>query len=211
MVAIVCSFPFTPDGKGARQHCPQYVLRWDLDLFLLIIFKAQANKLCFNTPTKLDLVTSVHHVGESLLVLHLFPVCPPSQARPKVGDRETKYELDCNYKNLFLALTQTVHRIVMSRKSQPSTDLRRNTNYTQEHGNKHRSSYRKYFGSQIHIKVQKKKCVCCLLLIISSMPQHNYSKHLTYKIQPFIYENSKTILCCCCHTQLFDHSTPYTE
>lgn len=45
VVAIVCSFPFTPDGKGARQPCPQHVLKWDLNLFLFITFKTQANKL----------------------------------------------------------------------------------------------------------------------------------------------------------------------
>lgn len=39
VVAIVRSFPSTPDGKGARQHCPQHVLRWNLDLLLLLIFK----------------------------------------------------------------------------------------------------------------------------------------------------------------------------
>lgn len=139
VVAIVCSFPFTPDGKGARQHCPQHVLKWDLDLLLFITFKTQAHKLskklCFNTPMKLDLVTSAHHMGGTLLGLHCFPVYSLFQARPKVGERETKYELDCKYKNLFLAHTQTVHRMLMSRKTQSSTDLRRNVNYTQEHGN----------------------------------------------------------------------------
>lgn len=137
VVAIVCSFPFTPDGKGARHHCPQNVSRWDLDLFPFTTFKTQANKLsknCFNTPIKLDLVISAHHMGQNLLCLHLFPAHPPSQ-ETEVGERETRDELDCKYKNLFSAHTQTVHRIFLSRKPQPSTDLGRNANYTQEHGN----------------------------------------------------------------------------
>lgn len=37
---------------------------------------------------------------ESLSDLHLLPVHPPSQARPKVGETETKYEPDCKYKSL---------------------------------------------------------------------------------------------------------------
>lgn len=111
-----------------------------------------------------------------------------------------------------LAHTQTVHRILMSRKTLPSTDLRRNANYIQEHENiQIQKQSQKIFWFPNSHQGTEGKCVRCLLLTISSMPQHDSWKHLTYKIQPFIYENSKNTLCCCCHTQVFDHSSAYTE
>lgn len=84
VVAIVCSFPFIPDGKKECQNCPQYVLRWYLDLQPFMKFNTQANTLakrclCFNTLIKPDLVS----------------FCPPYRSESFGSQKTLKGPLSC--------------------------------------------------------------------------------------------------------------------